>query len=191
MPRNSGQTHRHILECAYRLLYSEGFQRTGVDAVAEAAGVTKRTLYNHFASKDALIAAVLDAQADLVSTEIRRWCGDGAAMPHEVIRQIFDGLRRWAQTPGWRGSGFTRVAMELAWAPGHPARQATVVQKQAIENVLAEVLANAGAADPSCLGREILLLIEGSNTLRLIHGNDVWYDVAETAALALAQRPPG
>lgn len=187
MLRNSDETRRRILERAYHLLYREGFQRTGVDAVADAAGVTKRTLYNHFGSKDALIAAVLDAQADLASAEIRSWCGYGAATPNELIHRIFDGLRLWAQSPDWRGSGFTRVVMELAWAPGHPARNATAVQKQAIEDVLAEVLANAGAADPPRLARELVVLIEGANALRLIHGEDVWYDVAETAALALAQ----
>jgi AcrR family transcriptional regulator len=71
MPRHTRATRQRILESAYRLFYREGFQRSGVDAVAEATGVTKRTLYNHFPSKDALIAAVLEAQADLAETEIR------------------------------------------------------------------------------------------------------------------------
>lgn len=188
MPRSSLQTRRRILDHAYRLLYKEGFQRTSVDAVADAAGVTKRTLYNHFESKDALIAAVLKAQTELALVEIRRWCDDGAATPVMLIHQVFKKLRQWARSPGWRGSGFTRAAMELAWAPGHPARRAAAAQKQAIETVLTEVLSEAGATNPSHLSQEIVLLIEGSNALRLIHGNEIWYDVAERTALALAQR---
>lgn len=187
MTRSALQTRQRILEQAYRLLYREGFHRTSIDAVANAAGITKRTLYNHFESKDALIGAVLDAQAELAAAEIRRWCGDDAVTPAELVSRIFDGLRRWSRHPAWQGSGFTRAAMELAWAPGHPARHATMAQKRAVESALAEVLSNAGASSPSHLARELVLLIEGSNTLRLIHGEEVWYDVAETAAIALAR----
>jgi len=186
MPRSARDTRQRILESAYRLFYREGFGRAGVDAVAEAAGVTKRTLYNHFPSKDALIAAVLEAQAGLAGAEIGRWCGD-AASPEALVRGIFAGLRRWAATPGWRGSGFTRAAMELAWAPGHPARKAAAAQKRAVAEALAGRLAAAGAADPPRLARELSILMEGANALRLISGDDAWLDAAEAAALALAQ----
>lgn len=73
MPRYPSETRRRILESAYKLFYREGFQRTGVDEVAEAAGITKRTLYNHYPSKDDLIAGVLEVQADFAEAEIRRW----------------------------------------------------------------------------------------------------------------------
>ncbi len=185
MPRPARDTRRRILENAYRLFYREGFQRAGVDALAEAAGVTKRTLYNHFPSKDALIAAVLEAQADLAEAEIRRWCGEGPAMPEVLIGRIFAGLRRWVRMPGWRGSGFTRAAMELAWAPGHPARRAAAAQKRTVERILAEAL--GGTAGSARLARELALLIEGANALRLVHGDEAWLDAAETAALALAK----
>lgn len=128
MPRSATETRQRILASAYLLFYREGFQRSGVDAVAEAAGVTKRTLYNHFPSRDALIAAVLEAQAELAGAEIRRWCRKGSETPEELVGDIFAALRKWAATPGWRGSGFTRAAMELAWAPGHPAREAAAAQ---------------------------------------------------------------
>lgn len=191
MPRRSDETRRRILASAYKLYYREGFQRTGVDEVAAAAGVTKRTLYNHYPSKDDLIAGVLEAQAEFAPAEIRRWCGDRSASPEELVHRIFEGLRRWARMPDWRGSGFTRAAMELAWAPGHPARQAAAAQKRAIEQMLAEVLAAAGAAAPARNARELALLIEGANALRLVHGNEAWFDTAEAAALALVRSPQG
>lgn len=190
MPRDIRQTRRHILEQAYRQLYREGFQRTGVEAIAAAAGVTKRTLYNHFGSKDALIAAVMDAQADLAAAEIRRWSGDGQATPVKLIGRIFDGLRQWANDPDWRGSGFTRAAMELAWAPGHPARKAARVQKQAVEKALAEAFGKAGVIHATRLARELVVLIEGSNALTLIYGGTGWYDSAEEAARRLAGEFP-
>lgn len=180
-------TRRTILESAYGLFYREGFQRVGVNAVAEAAGVTKRTLYNHFPSKDVLIAAVLEVQADLATQKIRRWCDDDFTDPEELVGAVFEDLRRWAQVPSWRGSGFTRAAMELAWAPGHPARSAAAAQKRAVEEMLAAALVRAGAARASELAGELLVLIEGANALRLIHGDSVWFDVAEATALARAR----
>ncbi len=62
MPRSSESTRERILAAAYGLLYQEGFSRVSLDAIAAASGLTKKTLYYHFDSKDALVAAVLESQ---------------------------------------------------------------------------------------------------------------------------------
>ena len=54
-----------ILAAADKLFYAQGIRAVGVDTVAAEAGVSKRTLYNHYPSKDALIAAYLTARAAL------------------------------------------------------------------------------------------------------------------------------
>ena len=56
MPGNADETRRRILESGYAFFYRQGFNRVGVDEIARAAGVTKRTLYYHFRSKDELLA---------------------------------------------------------------------------------------------------------------------------------------
>jgi AcrR family transcriptional regulator len=66
-------TRRRIIDAAYGLFYRAGFARAGVDDIAEAAGVTKRTLYYHFDSKDALVAAVLAIQNELALARISQW----------------------------------------------------------------------------------------------------------------------
>ena len=48
-----------ILETADRLFYLQGIRAVGVDTIAAEIGISKRTLYNHFPSKDALISAYL------------------------------------------------------------------------------------------------------------------------------------
>ena len=50
-----------ILETADRLFYGQGIRAIGVDTIAAEVGISKRTLYNHFPSKDALIVAHLSA----------------------------------------------------------------------------------------------------------------------------------
>src|SRR3954467_5385844 len=53
---------QRILAAADKLFYTQGIRAVGVDAVAAEAGVSKRTLYNHYPSKDTLIAAYLTAR---------------------------------------------------------------------------------------------------------------------------------
>ena len=185
MTGNRERTRRRILESAYGLFYANGFNQLTVDVVAAAAGVTKRTLYNHFNSKDALIAAVMEHQAPHARALTLEWLGDDRSSAEALIRNFFSGLRRWAAAPDWRGSGFTRVAMELAWAPGHPARRAAATHKKIMQEELATALAAADAPEPEALAASLTLLSEGANALRLIHGDDGWYDVAETAAIAV------
>src|SRR5678816_3428725 len=62
MPRPSEPTRARIVQAASALFYNEGIRRVSVDEVAAKAGLTKRTLYYHFKSKDDLVAAYLAAR---------------------------------------------------------------------------------------------------------------------------------
>jgi AcrR family transcriptional regulator len=183
LPRTA--TRRRILDAAYELCYREGFARVGVDAVAAAAGVTKRTLYDHFASKDDLLAAVLDQQHDLALRRIGAWLGPQAADGPAVARRLFEALAAWAARPRWQGSGFSRAAIELAALPGHPARAAARRHKAAVEAALAERLAAAGTPEPAARARELMLLLEGAMALLLIHGERGYAAAAAEAAARL------
>jgi len=54
------ETNEKILAAALDLFVSRGFEGTTVDAIAEAAGVTKGAIYFHFATKDDVLLALLD-----------------------------------------------------------------------------------------------------------------------------------
>jgi AcrR family transcriptional regulator len=79
VPRAGEKTKRRITDAAYELFYKSGFARAGVDAIAEAAQMTKRTLYYHFDSKDSLMAAVLDAQLRRAGDAADRALGEAGA----------------------------------------------------------------------------------------------------------------
>lgn len=175
---------RRIIDAAYELFYRCGFGRAGVDAIAEAAHVTKRTLYHHFDSKDALLAAVLEDQHGLMLERLRRWATpaeDATAM----VGSLFEELKRWAMRPGWQGSGFSRATLELADLPGHPARLAARRHKASVENFFREELARHGLSHPDVLARELALLIEGCMVLILVHGDPTYADTASAAARSL------
>jgi AcrR family transcriptional regulator len=184
--RRSGQaTHARILAVAYRLFYRRGYGRVSIDAVAEAAGVTKRTVYQHFESKDALVGALLDAQEAEALALIRGWATE-AGTESDLIADIFGGLDRWAARPRWLGSGYTRLAMELADLPGHPARVVARRHKRAVEAWLAARLKSLGSPAPEARARELMLLIEGAVVLILIHGDRGYGAVARRAAERLS-----
>lgn len=184
MPRASGPTLARILDAGFRLFFRRGFARVSMDDIAAAAGVTKRTLYYHFDSKDALVGAVLDAQAEQSLAVMRAWVDPEAATPAAFAESLFGRLAHWMETPGWTGSGYTRLVMELADLPGHPAREVARRHKAAVEAWVATELAARGARAPGDAAATIALLIEGSAALRLIHGDARHADAARAAALS-------
>lgn len=185
MARSVATTRQRILSEAYRLLYGQGFARVSMDEVGAAAGVTKRTIYNHFESKDALVAAVLDHQQEFALAQIRGWNKDKAASPEQFVRSLFSELGTWASKRGWLGSGFTRLTMELADLPGHPARRAASQHKATVETYLADELSRLGLDDAKMAASQIMQLVEGCMSLMLIHGDTAYADAASQAAVRL------
>ncbi len=185
MPRSADATRRRILDAAYAQFYRKGFARVGVDEIASAAKVTKRTLYYHFESKDELLAAVLEAQHTLALATFRDWAGKLKGNAPQIAESIFADLAKWSAKPRWIGSGFTRLAMELADMPGHPARTAARKHKALVERELAQILRNAGHANSEKAAREIFVLMEGATNLILIHGDRQYAAAAAAAAKTL------
>ena len=186
MPRSGEPTRRRILDAAYAQFYRDGFARVTLDDIARRARVTKRTLYYHFDSKDALLGAVLERQHELALERARAIVPAGTRDPAAALARLFADLAAWAATPRWQGSGFTRLAMELAGLPGHPARKAARRHKATVEAVLAEQLGRTGAREAAALARVAVILIGGAAALTLIHGGGAYVAAAADAAQALA-----
>jgi AcrR family transcriptional regulator len=157
-----------------------------MDAIAAASGVTKRSLYYHFESKDDLVRAVLQEHHAQALSLFEGWGRHPAASPAEFLANLFGALERWARTPRWRGSGYSRITMELADLPGHPARRAARQHKRAVEAWITGKLRELGARRPERLARETVLLMEGCMSLTLIHGETSYVAIAGEVASGLA-----
>jgi AcrR family transcriptional regulator len=158
-----------------------------MDEIAAAASVTKRTLYQHFESKDALLAAVLQAHHELALIAFETY-GDGlTGTPKEIINSLFKALIAWADRPRWAGSGLTRLVIELADLPGHPARTIARRHKAIHEAKLAELFAKAKASEPRELAREVTLLSEGAMLMMLVHRDRSYALAAAKAANKLVR----
>jgi AcrR family transcriptional regulator len=189
MRSKQGNTRRRIIEAAYRSFWRSGFARTSVDSIAAKAGLTKRTLYSYFRSKDDLLAAVLARYNELAMERLQNIGDHLPADPYGMIDAFFGQLAGWASaTPRWSGSGFTRIVVELADLPGHPARAIARKAKATTEVWLTERLATTRVSQPGARARDVMLLMEGSMALMLIHGDRSYIDAAARAAKRLVRR---
>ncbi|GIK79274.1 MAG: TetR/AcrR family transcriptional regulator [Pseudorhodoplanes sp.] len=190
MPRDAQATRRRILDAAYLQFRRKGYARVNMDEIAAAAKITKRTLYHHFTSKDELLAAVFDMQHELALSSFDSFGTRAAENAGHLVDIMFNALLEWSAKPRWAGSGYTRVAMELADLPGHPARVIARRHKAILEQHLADMLAKAGIADADARAREIWMLCEGAMVLILIHGDRGYVTAAAEAARRLLETQP-
>jgi AcrR family transcriptional regulator len=185
LPRSAEKTRQRILNAAYVLFRQRGYSRVSMDEIAVATTVTKRTLYYHFKSKDHLLAAVLEAQHELALRAFKTFGDRLSGSPEAIIEGLFRELAVWSDRPRWAGSGFTRLVVELADLPGHPARAIARRHKALLEGQLAELLAKAGVRRARERAREIWLLSEGAISMILVHGDRSYAEAAARVARML------
>ena len=185
MARTGTPTRERIISAANALFYNEGIRGVSVDAVAEKAGVTKRTLYYHFRSKDDLVAAYLAGRDQPNLALFRKWFSEAEGGLPAKVEAIFRNLARSARHPKWKGCGFLRTSAELANMPGHPAVKIGAAHKKKFEEWLRATFAAEGIADPLQLARQILLLLDGSFAVVLLHRDPGYMETAGEAASSL------
>jgi AcrR family transcriptional regulator len=185
MARPEPSTRDRIISAASKLFYSDGIKGVSVDAVAEKAGLTKRTLYYHFRSKDDLVAAYLDARDQPNLALFRRWFDEADGELPVKVEGIFKNLARAARHPKWKGCGFLRTSAELANLPGHPAIKIGAAHKKKFEQWLRATFEAAGIKTSLQLARQILLLLDGSFAVVLLHRDPSYMETAGEAAASL------
>lgn len=178
-------TRARIIKAAEKLFYAEGIGRVSVDAVAAAAGVTKRTLYYHFTSKDDLIAAYLQARDQPNLARMAGWFAAANGDLAAKVQAIFDELAKLARHPKWKGCGFLRTTAELAALPGHPAVKVGARHKAGFEAWLVGQLTAAGEKSADLLARQIILLLDGAFSASLTHRDPAYFIAAGKAAATL------
>jgi AcrR family transcriptional regulator len=183
--RSKQRTRLRVLDAAFALFWRQGFLRVSMDDIAARAGITKRALYQHFRSKDDLMATTLAHSSKLAIERLRTF--PRASEPGAFIDAFFASLSEWAAKPKYSGGGFTRVVVELADLRGHPARAIARNHKTAVEQWLADALTIGGSSSRREHAREIMLLTEGAMVLMLIHGDRSYAQTAARAAKRLVR----
>jgi AcrR family transcriptional regulator len=189
--RGGRGARERVLRAATDLFYRQGINATGIEQLAGAARVSKRTLYQHFSSKDELIAAYVRGLSEQGRLSMPNVFGPPDRPPRERMLALFD-LPLGDGPP--LGCPFLKTAAELA-DPQHPARLATAQNKRDLIAALTKLAREAGAANPGELGRQIALLFDGAQAQSVALNSRDPRDCARTLAAtlidaAVAATPP-
>lgn len=175
MTRQAPMAER-IMEAADRLFYLKGIRAVGVDSVAAEAGISKRSLYDTFPSKDALVAAYLRQRIHPLPASDQP--------PVEQVLGLFALLHTRFAAGAFRGCPFVNAVTELA-DDCEAARAIAAEFKDGRRRHIARLLTEAGASDPDALASQIALLYEGAIASMLIGNDPVVAIQARDAAMVL------
>ncbi|MDJ0950355.1 MAG: TetR family transcriptional regulator [Alphaproteobacteria bacterium] len=154
----------HLVDTALSLFNRDGFHATGIDKILAEAGVAKMTLYNHFRSKEDLIAAALrrrdEELRDWFVAEVERRAKD----PRGRLLAIFDVLDDWFSEPDFEGCLFLNACGEYH-TQTHPIHRLCAEHKAEVHGYVRRLAKAAGAEKPGRLAKQLGLLMEGATVM--------------------------
>ncbi|PPQ13952.1 TetR family transcriptional regulator [Bradyrhizobium sp. AC87j1] len=165
-----------ILQTADKLFYLQGIRAIGVDTIAAEIGISKRTLYNHFPSKDALITAYLERRFVHASPSDKP--------PAEQILGTFDSLERRFAAKDFRGCPFVNAVAELG-PTDRAVKKIAVAFKESRRLWFRDRLNELGVTDADALATQLVLLVDGSIAQDLVRGDPAMARAAKEAAKVL------
>ncbi len=165
-----------ILETADRLFYLEGIRAVGVDTIAAEIGISKRTLYNHFPSKDELIAAYLTGRSKPIPPSDKP--------PIDQILGSFDRLARNFGRHEFRGCPFVNAVAELG-SEDQAARKIALAFKESRRLWFRGLLLQLGARDADGVATQLQLLVDGAIAADLVRKDPAMARAAKAAARVL------
>jgi AcrR family transcriptional regulator len=144
-----------------------GITATGVAELSRAAGVSKRTLYQRFGSKDGLVTAAYESLDLPVYRMLTSAIDAELTDPREQLDAFFAQLEPILGSPDFRGCPFTNAISELPDAT-HPAHAVVRRHKERLRRWLRARAKAAGAKDPGALSRQLMLVFAGAQAEALI-----------------------
>lgn len=141
-----------LLDAADRLFYQEGVRAVGIDRVLSEADAAKASLYQHFGSKDQLVASYLERKTKDARSSIEAYLAH--TPPAQRALKFFDWVVEWAESKDFRGCPLQHTVSELTDA-AHPARALMVLFDGAV--VGSEVDGPQRASDARWMARKLLI----------------------------------
>ena len=180
MPKNGQETRKRLLDAACTLLAEQSLADFSIERISEMAGVSRRTFFAHFPSKDHLLAEVAEHMRPSHLDRYRAWsdsCGPLATI-EERLQRIFECITDAALNPKWKGSCFIRVTAELGNQTGHPVHAVVTAANRDMEKWLDAELLRGGYIESDSLARQLVVMINGLLMLQLVtrstaYGKDI------------------
>jgi AcrR family transcriptional regulator len=181
-PRRATSPRDRLLDTAAQLFYEQGVH-VGVHALCRAAGVSKRTMYELFGSKDALLAASLERAAAAFGVALLPSPDDDRS-PRARILHVFERLEALEPANEFRGCPFVAAAIELK-SPEHIGSVIARRQKDALTSYFEHEAERGGAEDPALLAWQLTLVFDGASARSVVQAHLLDGLAIETAAALL------
>lgn len=171
-----------LLEAAAALTYQEG-TGIGIQALCQAAGVSKRSLYQLFESKDELLAASLERGASIYTAWLLPAADDDGSSRDRIL-YVFGRLESRSAMPDFQGCRYLAAQIELK-DPAHPASRVARGVKEDLAGFFRAEAERGGAGDPDLLARQLMLIFDGASARAGIGADDLKDLVAPTVVTLL------
>jgi AcrR family transcriptional regulator len=161
-PVSKSPKRDEMIRSAYGIFYKNGFHATGVDAIIEGTGISKRTLYKHFTSKEGLIIAAIDYYHQTMFGAISSFVEKSALKkPVDKVLTIFDFLVERVDEGNLDGCFAMNAKTEYA----HKAKEieaACDVHVAALQQLVEGYLVEGKVADSKSVATQVIMLFEGA-----------------------------
>ena len=164
-------TRERLLDAAYGILAEESLSHLSIDRVAERAGLSRRTFFLHFPSKDQLLAEVLAYVRPAQAEKYRQWAEqlDPELTVEERIYALFRHAIEETDAPGWKGCCFLRISAEFGDRVGHPVHAVVAEAHRDLERLLEAELAKGDYVAPALVAKQLVVVFNGLLIMRLVH----------------------
>ncbi|MFC5502974.1 TetR/AcrR family transcriptional regulator [Lysinimonas soli] len=150
------EPRERLLRVASELFYRDGINSVGVDRILGEAGVTRATLYRHFAGKEGLVESYLDREDQTIRGYFSA-AEEHATSPQHYLEMVVGGIAEDALRYHTRGCPFINASAEYP-DPNSGVRQRVTAHRNWFRQALEAALANAGRPDPAERARTLVLL---------------------------------
>jgi len=178
------ERREHLVDTAVKLFDAHGFHATGIDTILAKAGVSKKTLYRHFRSKDELILAALKKRDGVFRNNFMRQVEAKASTPLGRLEAVYDAADDWFSNDKFFGCMFINAVGEHTEADT-PIRQVAKEFKAMMRGYIKELCVEAGLKDPDVLSKQLALLLEGATVTAQVSGTPDASEIAKATAKVL------
>ena len=162
----SSSRRDHLVGTALKLFCRQGFRATGIDSVLAESGVAKKTLYNHFKSKDELIIAALQLRDEqfliTMRAAIARLASTQECDPSLArVLSFFDAMDEWIASDGFNGCTFINASAEYP-RKADPIHVACANHKKLVVHFIQELLSDMKLDDSLLVAKQVALIADGA-----------------------------
>lgn len=170
-----------ILQTARRLFCQVGFHATGITRILDESGVSRRSLYTHYGSKEDLLKAVFQEEANIWFRWFNYDLPQMECSPSERILMLFDLMQDWFDSEDFFGCVFINAVAEHEKSNGWIQEVASNYRDE-ISAKFQEMVAESGVKDPETVTEKLNLLIDGAIVGAMITGNGEIAQIGKLAA---------